>query len=175
LTNERDPAEFVPALRDACARSGVAVIVARAPRGCPVSGAARFPAGGRPQIILSGRYLSDDHFWFTFYHEAAHILLDGPGPMFVDAFEDAAARPQEAREAAADAMAGELLLPAAVMDQVAGNGLSPRDVIGAARAAGISPGIVVGQLQHAGLLGFGSRYNGLKRRYAWRGATLGRA
>ena len=53
--------------------------------------------------------------------------------------------------------------------------ISPRDVIGAARAAGYLPGIMVGQLQHAGLLGFGSRLNGLKRRYAWRGATLGRA
>ena len=24
---------------------------------------------------MSGRYLSDDHFWFTFFHEAGHLLL----------------------------------------------------------------------------------------------------
>jgi HTH-type transcriptional regulator / antitoxin HigA len=175
LTRRRDPAEFLPALRERCAASGVAVVVVRAPRGCPVSGAARFVDAGRPQIVLSGRYLSDDHLWFTFYHEAAHLLLDGPGPVFVDALDDAESGPTEDREAAADTMAGDLLLPRPVRERLAAGRIEPRDVVKAAREAGVSPGIVVGQLQHAGLLGYRTRYNGLKRRYAWRGASLERA
>jgi HTH-type transcriptional regulator / antitoxin HigA len=175
LTRERDPAVFVPALRERCAASGVAVVVVRAPRGCPVSGAARFVDAGRPQIVLSGRYLSDDHLWFTFYHEAAHLLLDGPGPVFVDALDDGEAGPKEVGEAAADAMAGELLLPGPVRERLAAGRIGARDLVGAARVAGVSPGIVVGQLQHAGLLGYRTRFNGLKRRFAWRGASLGRA
>jgi hypothetical protein len=29
----------------------------------------------KAMVILSFRYLSDDHFWFTFFHEIAHLLL----------------------------------------------------------------------------------------------------
>lgn len=175
LTKMRDPAEFVPALRDRCAAAGVALVVLRAPTGCPASGAARFVDAERPQIILSGRYLSDDHFWFSFYHEAAHLLLDGPGPVVVDVLEHSDGIPSDDREAAADAMAGELLLPKAIRDGLAAGANSPRDVLRAAREAGVSPGIVVGQLQHAGRIGFRTRYNVLKRRYAWRGSSLGTA
>lgn len=172
LTKLRDPAEFVPALRDRCAGAGVSLVVLRAPAGCPASGAARFLGDGRPQIVLSGRYLSDDHFWFSFYHEAAHLLLDGPGPVFVDALDHFDSGPSDECEAAADRMAGELLLPSAIGEGLVAGGISPRDVVRAARAAGISPGIVVGQLQHVGRLGYRTRYNDLKRRYRWRGASL---
>lgn len=173
LTKLHDPAQFIPALREMCGAAGVAVVVVRAPAGCPASGAARFDDRGRPQIVLSGRYLSDDHLWFTFFHEAAHLLLDGPGPVVVDVLEETSTGPGDNREAAADAMAGELLLPPAVRNALLEGPVSPRDVVRAAREAGVSPGIVVGQLQHAGRLDYRSRYNGLKRRYAWRGATLG--
>ncbi len=171
LTKLGDPARFVPALTDICASAGVALVVVRAPTGCAASGAARFANAVSPQIALSARYLSDDHLWFTFYHEAAHLLLDGPGPVVVDVLEETSARQIDDREAAADAMAGELLLPSAVRDALP-DPISPRDVLRAARDAGVSPGIVVGQLQHAGVIRYRSRYNALKRRYAWRGATL---
>ena len=175
LTTARDPREFVPLMQDACAQAGVALLVVRAPHGCPVSGAARFLDQTRPQIILGGRYLSDDHFWFTFYHEAAHILLHGASAVFVDEFEEAVGERPTDDESEADDFAGETLLPRGVRDGIPHGHLSPRDIVRISRDAGVSPGIVVGQLQHLGLLGFGSRYNGFKRRYRWVGPSLGKA
>jgi plasmid maintenance system antidote protein VapI len=175
LTSVRDPRAFLPDLTAACAEAGVSVVLVRAPRGCPASGAARFLTPQRPQIILSGRYLSDDHLWFTFYHEAAHLLHDDPAAVFVDEFEEAANERASGDESNADAFAGDILLPPEVRRQIPPRRLGARDIVRAARAAGVSPGIVVGQLQHLGVLGFGSRFNGFKRRYRWAGTTLERA
>src|SRR5439155_7434606 len=85
LTRVEDPRQFVPELVKRCAACGVAVVVLRAPKGCRASGAARFLTPARPMILLSGRHLTDDHFWFTFYHEAGHLVLHGHKFVFVDA------------------------------------------------------------------------------------------
>jgi HTH-type transcriptional regulator/antitoxin HigA len=175
LTSVRDPRVFLPDLTAASAQVGVSVVLVRAPRGCPASGAARFLTPQRPQIILSGRYLSDDHLWFTFYHEAAHLLLHDPAAMFVDEFEEAANVRASGDESDADAFAGDMLLPPEVRRQIPPRRLGARDIVRAARTADVSPGIVVGQLQHLGVLGFSSRYSGFKRRYRWAGTTLERA
>src|SRR5207248_634028 len=66
LTRERNPQVFLPELRRLCAECGVAVVVLRAPKKCRASGASRFLSPGRPLLMLSFRYLSDDHLWFTF-------------------------------------------------------------------------------------------------------------
>ncbi|MFX9089566.1 ImmA/IrrE family metallo-endopeptidase, partial [Acinetobacter baumannii] len=29
----------------------------------------------KAMVLLSFRHLSDDHFWFTLFHEFAHLLL----------------------------------------------------------------------------------------------------
>lgn len=38
-------------------------------------------------VILSFRYLSDDHFWFTFFHEIGHLLLHKEDLTFIDGAE----------------------------------------------------------------------------------------
>ena len=35
-------------------------------------------------IQLSARHKSDDHFWFSFFHEAAHLLLHSKKHIYVD-------------------------------------------------------------------------------------------
>jgi carbamoylphosphate synthase small subunit len=47
-----------------------------------------------------------------------------------------------------------------------------RAIVRLAYENGTSPGVVVGQLQNAGRIPH-NRFNGLKRRYAWSGASLG--
>ncbi|MFL6629959.1 MAG: transcriptional regulator, partial [Vitreoscilla sp.] len=74
LTRIREPSEFLPRLQSACAACGVAVVVARAPKGCPASGATRVK-DGHAKLQLSFRFLRDDSFWFTFFHEAGHLIL----------------------------------------------------------------------------------------------------
>ncbi len=175
LTTDRDPARFLPALMSLCASAGVSLVVIRTPRHCLASGAARFLAPDRAQIVLSARYLSDDHLWFTFFHEAAHLILHDSTATYIDEFEEVVGAASSKQEQEADTFAGDFLLPPKIRDQLRHHSPKPREILTAARAAAISPGIVVGQLQHLGTLGFATKFNGFKRRYRWNGPTLGRA
>lgn len=171
LTRERDPAEFLATLRTRCAAVGVAVALVRAPTGCYVSGAALPREDGQPSIALSGRYRSDDHLWFTFFHEAAHLLLHGVNSVYLDEIERET-RPETADELEADRFAGALLVPPEYEERVYSARTSPFKIGAIAREIGVSEGVVVGYLQHRGTLSFGSRLNKLKRRYEWDGPSL---
>ena len=176
LTRKRDPRTFLPKLASLCADAGVALAVVRAPRGCPVSGAARFLSEDQAQIVLSARYLADDHLWFTFFHEAGHLLKHERQTIFVDQIERGKATPSSPDEKEADEFASSLLIPEAARLLLEGvKRPTARDIAGAARRAGVAPGIVVGFLQHEGILGFATKLNGFKHRYKWVGPILERA
>lgn len=175
LTRVRDPRLFLVELRTRCAEVGVAVGVVRAPRGCPVSGAALQLANGQPSIALSGRHRADDHLWFTFFHEAAHLLLHGTDALYLDEIEPDSDPPSSAEEIQADDFAGALLVPPEYEDRLIRARRSPLELRGIAGEIGVSLGIVVGQLQHRGAIGYNTKLNRLKTRYAWNGPTLEKA
>ena len=35
-------------------------------------------------MLLSFRYMSDDQFWFTFFHESGHLLLHSSKALFLE-------------------------------------------------------------------------------------------
>jgi Zn-dependent peptidase ImmA (M78 family) len=117
---------------------------------------------------LSLRGKTDDHLWFTFFHEAGHVLKHGKRAVFVeDGDEKAAAR--DPREAEANAFACDLLIPAADYERFCTNGdFSLAAIRRFATRMGIAPGIVAGRLQHERKLPF-SRGNQLKRRFDFGG------
>ncbi|MCP3962155.1 MAG: ImmA/IrrE family metallo-endopeptidase [bacterium] len=162
LTRKKDPAHFLPELIRHCARSGVAVAIVRAPAGCRASGATRFLSPKKALLLLSFRYLTDDHFWFTFFHEAGHLVLHGKNSLFLEATDTSlTAEEQEANEFAA-----RTLVPATFLPELLRLPANGREVIRFARRLGVSPGIVVGQLQHLEKIK-PNWLNGLKRRYTW--------
>jgi len=162
LTRQKEPARFLPALAEACANCGVAVIVLRAPSGCRASGATRFVSSDKALLLLSVRYLSDDHFWFTFFHESAHLVLHAADALFIEADEML----ESAQEDEANRFAEDMLIPDTFRAELSKLPLTYRDVIRFARRVGVAPGIIVGQLQHQGRLPR-NRLNGLKRRFRW--------
>jgi HTH-type transcriptional regulator / antitoxin HigA len=162
LTRQQDPYQFLPALTDLCAASGVALVIVRAPRGCRASGATRFLSPQKALLQLSFRYLTDDHFWFTFFHEAGHLLLHGRDEFFLEGPET----PSTQQEEQANEFAANTLVPLDLRDEMLRLKTS-RAIIRFARRIGISRGVVVGQLQHLGRLGH-DQLNGLKARYQWR-------
>ncbi|WP_169805073.1 ImmA/IrrE family metallo-endopeptidase [Variovorax boronicumulans] len=162
LSRLREPDRFIPALTDACANHGVAFVVVRTPRGCPASGATRFLSAQKAVLQVSFRYLSDDHFWFTFFHECAHLLLH-EGRLFL---ENGSGGLQSIEEEQANAFAADLLVPPQWRDKLSTVGTDPKRVLRLAHDLGISPGILVGQLQHLGLVRR-DRLNYLKRRFEW--------
>ncbi|MFB9971518.1 ImmA/IrrE family metallo-endopeptidase [Pseudoroseomonas cervicalis] len=162
MTWVKDPAVFLPKLRKICADCGVAVVVARTPSGCPASGATRFLTPDKALMVLSFRYRTDDQFWFTFFHEAGHLLLHGKDALFLEDGSDVTS-PEEAE---ANEFAARLLIPDALLTEFRALRPLPKDIFDFARRAEVAPGMIVGQLQHHNRLGK-DRLNYLKRRYSW--------
>jgi HTH-type transcriptional regulator/antitoxin HigA len=154
-----DPKEFVPRMTTICAEAGVAVAFIPELTGCRASGVTQWRTPEKALIQLSLRYRSDDHLWFTFFHEIGHILLHGKKEVFVE--WDGA---DTEKEKQADRFASESLIPAAQWRAMRSmRPLSKANIRSAAVQAGVSPGIVVGRLQHERLL-LPSHCNDLKRR-----------
>jgi plasmid maintenance system antidote protein VapI len=162
LTRVANPKLFLPELTRLGAGCGVAVVVVRAPSGCQASGATRFIAEDRAVVQMSFRFLSDDHFWFTFFHEVAHLLLHRHTALHLEGVEPVAA----SEEAEANQFAADLLIPPATQAAMRSLPLDGREVIRFAQRQGVAPGIVVGQLQHHGCI-TRRQLNTLKRRYRW--------
>jgi len=163
LTRVSNPAVFLPELEQRCAACGVAFVVLRAPAKCRASGATRFLCPTRPMLLLSFRYLSDDQFWFTFFHECGHLLLHGD----TDIFLEGEGRITSEQEKEANRFAADTLIPPALQDEMMCLPPRARSILRFAIKAGVSRGIVVGQLQHRKRLR-PNQLTKLKRFYQWR-------
>lgn len=161
LTRKKDPTLFLKELKTLCAQCGIAVVVVRSPQGCRVSGATRFLSNQKALLALSFRYLSDDHFWFTFFHEAGHLLLHSKKALFLEGMNLTTKE-----EAEANTFAAEVLIPEAFKSELLSLRGHSMEIIKFARRVGVSAGIVVGQLQHLGRLK-PHQLNHLKRRFQW--------
>ncbi len=156
--------QFQPLLGELCGRCGVVVVFIRELPGSSASGATFWIKGhSRPVIMLSLRYKTDDQLWFTFFHEAGHILLHSKKDMFIEGLDGGDAREEEANEFAA-----EFLIPKRRLRtflEKPGH-LSHDRLSRFAAELGIAPGIVVGRLQHERVLPI-THCNALKRRLEW--------
>ena len=90
-------------------RPGVALSLIEPLPKARLSGAAWWPSARRPIIALSARHKTDDHLWFSLFHEAAHILLHGKKSVFVDGSDN----DSNGMEIEANAWAANFLLPRA--------------------------------------------------------------
>ncbi len=167
LTRQKSPIRFVPRLQSICASAGVAVTIVRAPSGCRASGATRFLSQQKALLLLSFRYLSEDQFWFAFFHEAGHLLLhgeklQGEGKFFLEGIEG----PSSQEEEEANGFAGRILVPPEFEAKLLRLPIDGRKIIRFARELGVSPGIVVGQLQHRERIK-PHQLNSLKRHFTW--------
>lgn len=154
------PEDFATKLQSFCARCGVAVVYTPALPKAPLSGATRW-LHHKPIIQLSGRYKTDDHFWFTFFHEAAHILLHGKKDIFLE--NVAGTETDEKKEAEANAYASKILLSEAQLNEILNTTpLTTETVYAFANKFRIPAGVIIGRLQHLKLLPF-SIGNGVRK------------
>lgn len=157
------PDVFLPKVSQILSEVGVRFVVVRSPKGCRASGATRIGDDGLATLQMSFRYLSDDHFWFTFFHEIGHLVLHRDSVMFLEG--DFVERTEMEEEA--NAFSADILIPEKFRDRLSSIPKGRRDIMRSAFQIGVSPGILVGQMQHMGLLPHASM-NFLKRRYTWR-------
>lgn len=162
LTTE-GPADFVPAMQELCSTAGVAVVFVPALPKTGVSGATRWLNKDKAIIQLSLRYKTDDHLWFTFFHEAGHILLHGKKELFLEGTNGL----DQDKELEANAFAEHELIPTKAFAKfIAGRKFTKASISTFAKYIGIAPGIIVGQLQHKELLDV-KFCNDLKQRFKW--------
>lgn len=165
LTDD-NPRVFSKVMIERCAESGISLVFTPQVTGARVSGATRWLRDDRPLIQLSLRYKYGDHFWFTFFHEAAHILLHGKKDVFID-MEQPKAEHRDEKEGQADRWASDFLIPRRQYARfVVQTGLSADTIRAFAHEIRVAPGIIVGRLQHDGHLKHWE-HNDLRVRYAW--------
>ena len=161
-----DPESFEPKIRELLSKAGVLFVLVPAIPRSHVSGVARWLGPSRPLIQLSLYGKTNDKFWFTFFHEAAHILLHSGSKeerksVFLD--DPNAAHSDDPQEHEANQWAGNWLIPSQYADSLKDlrTKLAVRNF---AHQIGIHPGIVVGRLQHDGIID-PSWMNGLKQSF----------
>ena len=160
LTKE-PPETFEDEIIRLCAEAGAAVVFVPPLKGVPVYGATRWltPEKALIQLTLRGKW--EDHFWFSFFHEAGHILLHGKREIFVEAKCEEGEKEKEA-----DLFARNTLIPLAEWERFTRRKqrFSKEMVLMFAEALNISPAIVVGRLQHEKRLPL-THMNGLRRKF----------
>ncbi len=157
MTSESDFQSIIHSLEEICARAGVAFLIVPELKQTHVWGATRWIRGKNKAIMqLSCRYKSNDHFWFTFFHEAFHILEHGKSSVFI---ESNTVHSEQEKEA--DIFASNFLIPPDKMKDFLGHwdGQSLEPIRIFAQQIGIATGIVIGRLQHDNRL---SHQNGNK-------------
>lgn len=164
LTRAESVAALQTELPALCARSGVAIVFVPEIKGSKACGATRWLSPHKALIQLSLRYKTNDHLWFSFFHEAAHVLLHGKRDSFV---EGSGEWGDPTKEREADQFASELLISRSQMAELlAFKPLTKLAISVFAEHVGVAPGIVVGRLQHDGELRF-NQLNSLKQRLRW--------
>lgn len=166
------PEHFEPKLRKLLRAAGVTLVLVPAIPRAHVSGVARWLNLTRPLIQLSLYGKTNDKFWFTLFHEAAHILLHANNKeekksVFLD--DPNAAQSDDPKEHEANQWAGNWLIPAQYTQSLASLKTKVA-VVDFAKRIGLHPGIVVGRLQHDKLID-PSWMNDLKQSFRFKEAA----
>jgi HTH-type transcriptional regulator / antitoxin HigA len=130
------------------AKRGIALIVEPHLPQTYLDGAALLVFAQRPVIGMTLRYDRLDNFWFTLFHELAHISLHSDENY--DFIDDLDVDPKsDPKEREADRLAGEALIPEKEWLRSPASRLrSPQAAEHLAKKLGIHPAIVAGRMRH---------------------------
>ncbi len=158
----KNPVEAWPKVVDLCASAGVAVVLVPELPKTHVFGFTRWLTSNKALIQLRLRYKTDDMLWFTFFHDAAHILLHGKKDVFIQFRGFDNEKEREANQWAANF----LIKPHDWEDflQTLPTRPSKATITKFARANEVSDGIVLGRLQHRKKRVGPNQYNELKHK-----------
>jgi len=129
------------------ASAGVALVLTPEFTGTHLSGAARWLGPEKALIQLSLRHKTDDHFWFSLFHEARHLLAEKHVD-YVDG-DPTDGDAKDAVEREADLFARDILIPPDAYAAFAAKAVfTPEAVRAFAKDQNLPAGVVVGRLQH---------------------------
>ena len=149
------PKEFCPRIKKCLSDCGIALVFLPHLKGSFLQGAS-FMDGNKIVIGITDRGKDADKFWFSLFHELAHIALGHVGQPDGTSEND---------EKAADKWSGDILIASEEFETFRKNrDYSEKRVLQFAEAQGIAPGIVVGRMQLEGMIKY-NLLNHLKEKY----------
>ncbi len=158
LTREQTEV-FEREMKRLCAEAGVAIALVPEMKNVPWHGATKWLTPRKVMILLCLRGKGEDKFWFSFFHEAGHVLNDSKKDLLInDGSHD------DPREVRANEFASDLLIPPQNNTTIR-ICRSRADIIHLSDRIGISPGIVAGRYQF--LTGKWHVFKGLIRTLKW--------
>jgi len=150
------PEDFFVQLRKLCAEAGVKVVHTPGLINSKVHGSTRW-LNDIPLIQLSNQFKRNDIFWFTFFHEAGHILKHGKKELFLEGIkysEEGSIKEKEADQFAIEFVFSEKEENEFIM-LAKMKGLNVDLIYSFAKEIQTHPAIIVGRLEHKGLLHYG--------------------
>ncbi len=159
-TLTREHAEvFDREMKRLCAEAGVAIALVPEMKNVPWNGATKWLTPRKVMILLCLRGKGEDKFWFSFFHEAGHVINDSKKDLLInDGSHD------DPREARADEFASNMLIPPQYNTTIR-MCRSQAEIIHLSDQLGISPGIIAGRYQF--LTGKWHVFKGLIRTLKW--------
>ena len=140
------PTDFFNQLQRICLEAGVKVVHTPCINKAPINGSTRW-INDTPLIQLTGRYKRNDSFWFTFFHEAGHILLHGKKEIFLENLEYS--DKDKAKEKEADSFAIKwTLTEEQELETLASTPLTKERIRYFAQKFNTHTAIIIGRLQH---------------------------
>ena len=137
----KNPEEFEPVIKKHCSDAGIALVLVPEMKKVPWNGATEWLSPTKAMVLLNLRGKGEDKFWFSFFHEASHVLHDNKTCVLVNDGSE-----EDPREARANQFAAESLIPSKWNAAIMGAS-SASSIRRLAQAIGVSPGIVAGRYQ----------------------------
>lgn len=154
------PRDFCDVLQKEFAEAGVALVFVPLFKGVHFNGVSKWIIPNKALIIMNIKGKAEDKFWFSLFHEAAHILNHGKKKLYLSEAHIDSPEEQEA-----DSFAAEFLIPAKFNERIAAV-KSEADIKFLASELDLSLGVVVGRYHH--LTKKWSFYKHLIRKLEWR-------
>jgi addiction module HigA family antidote len=156
-----EPSEFARNIRSLCADSGVAVSFIKEYKNVPWYGASRYLTPTKALIVLNIRGKYEDLFWFSFFHEAGHILNDKKKEVYINIGESSDSSEEKANQFAADF----LIPPSRISEYRSIKNI--QQIIEFAKSIDIHPGIVAGRYMRENDAWGNRSLNRLRRKLKW--------
>lgn len=146
------PKNFFHQLQSICFEAGVKVVYTPSLPRTSIHGSTRW-INDCPLIQLTGRWKRNDIFWFTFFHEAGHILLHGKKYISLENIEYTGEIEEYEKEA--DSFASQWLLSDAQEQEILNNNQLSDDIIcDFANKFSTHPAVIIGRLHHKGIISY---------------------
>jgi len=148
------PMDWMSKLQQICAECGIVLVYTPSIAKAPIYGATRWIKNNRlPLVQVTDRRKEQNAFWFTFYHELAHILYHGKKDIFINGLKSI--KPDKEKEDQADNFAARMLLSDKQRKVLKNyHTFNKAIIISLSKELKVNPGIIVAQLQRDKLVAY---------------------